>query len=150
MSYTPTTWQSGDVITSTKLNKLEQGVANSANVLIATMSYSNSTYVLDKTFEEMYTSLENSAPVFIKWHRSNGDDIGEDYYFPVINTYSYFNMKRIVAQWISTIINNGTMYVAPAIAQFSASTISSYPTFTKKEVVSPSVMTNSDSPDPFA
>ena len=32
MSYTPTTWQSGDVITSTKLNKLEQGVAG--NILI--------------------------------------------------------------------------------------------------------------------
>ena len=27
MSYEPTTWQTGDVVTSTKLNKLEQGVA---------------------------------------------------------------------------------------------------------------------------
>lgn len=28
MSYTPTTWVTGDTITATKLNKLEQGVAN--------------------------------------------------------------------------------------------------------------------------
>ena len=28
MAYTPTTWATGDTITATKLNKLEQGVAN--------------------------------------------------------------------------------------------------------------------------
>ena len=28
MSYTPTEWKSGDVVTSAKLNKLEQGVAD--------------------------------------------------------------------------------------------------------------------------
>ena len=28
MSYTPTTWNTGDVITAEKLNKLEQGVQN--------------------------------------------------------------------------------------------------------------------------
>jgi hypothetical protein len=28
MSYTPTTWQTGDTITAEKLNKLENGVAN--------------------------------------------------------------------------------------------------------------------------
>ena len=28
MSYTPTTWSTGDVITAEKLNKLEQGVQN--------------------------------------------------------------------------------------------------------------------------
>ena len=28
MSYTPTNWQSGDIITSAKLNKMEQGIAN--------------------------------------------------------------------------------------------------------------------------
>ena len=29
MSYEPTVWQCGDTITAEKLNKLEQGVANS-------------------------------------------------------------------------------------------------------------------------
>ena len=28
MSYTPTTWQTGDTITATKLNKIENGIAN--------------------------------------------------------------------------------------------------------------------------
>ena len=30
MSYEPTNWQSGDVVTSAKLNKIEQGIADSA------------------------------------------------------------------------------------------------------------------------
>ena len=30
MSYTPTEWKSGDVITSEKLNNLEQGVADAS------------------------------------------------------------------------------------------------------------------------
>lgn len=30
MAYTPTTWAAGDTVTATKLNKLEQGVANAS------------------------------------------------------------------------------------------------------------------------
>lgn len=33
MSYTPTTWQSGDKITSAKLNKIEQGIVNNEIVI---------------------------------------------------------------------------------------------------------------------
>ena len=32
MSYTPTTWATGDSVTATKLNKLEQGVANAGGI----------------------------------------------------------------------------------------------------------------------
>lgn len=32
MSYTPTTWTTGDTITATKLNKIEQGVANAGGI----------------------------------------------------------------------------------------------------------------------
>lgn len=34
MAYTPTTWTSGDIITSQKLNKIENGVANNNNNLV--------------------------------------------------------------------------------------------------------------------
>ena len=40
MSYTPTEWKTGDVVTSAKLNKLEQGVAAAgATVLTASFDY---------------------------------------------------------------------------------------------------------------
>lgn len=35
MSYTPTQWKAGDTVTSAKLNKMEQGIAGGANILIA-------------------------------------------------------------------------------------------------------------------
>ena len=37
MSYTPTNWKAGDTVTSAKLNKMEQGIANAegANILVA-------------------------------------------------------------------------------------------------------------------
>lgn len=42
MSYTPTVWQSGDVVTSEKLNKLENGVENAdANALPAVTTDDN-------------------------------------------------------------------------------------------------------------
>lgn len=50
MAYTPTNWKSGDVVTSAKLNKLEQGVASSGGVLVVHVSVGG---VLDKTYREI-------------------------------------------------------------------------------------------------
>lgn len=33
MSYTPTTWQTGDTITANNLNKIEQGIKNNADAI---------------------------------------------------------------------------------------------------------------------
>jgi len=38
MSYTPTVWKAGDTVTSTKLNKLENGIANNG-ILVANINY---------------------------------------------------------------------------------------------------------------
>ena len=50
MSYTPTNWKSGDVVTSTKLNKIEQELAK-GGVLVCTMD--GQTMALDKTWQEI-------------------------------------------------------------------------------------------------
>ena len=52
MSYEPTNWTAGDTITSAKLNKLEQGVANGGGILIAHLDTGTST--LDKTWQEIH------------------------------------------------------------------------------------------------
>lgn len=49
MSYTPTTWQTGDTITAAGLNKMEQGIAN-AGVLAVT----DNNRTLDKTWQEIH------------------------------------------------------------------------------------------------
>ena len=49
MAYTPTTWVAGDTVTATKLNKLEQGVANAGSgypmAEITTSGFSSATQI---------------------------------------------------------------------------------------------------------
>lgn len=59
MSYTPTNWATGDVITAEKLNKLEQGVAES--VLVLTESDDG----LSKTAGEIMEALKSGSAVYI-------------------------------------------------------------------------------------
>lgn len=66
MAYEPTNWKTGDVVTSAKLNKLEQGVADGSGVLVVHSTYDGSldTYVLNKTAFEIYSaSLEGKVVV---------------------------------------------------------------------------------------
>lgn len=58
MSYTPTTWVTGDVVTAEKLNKIEQGIAAEENfdlVLTELAGESDSTYTLTGlSLDELY------------------------------------------------------------------------------------------------
>ena len=57
MSYTPNNWKSGDVVTSAKLNAMEQGIADASGgggVLVVT----NTDGTLDKTAGEIMTAAE--------------------------------------------------------------------------------------------
>lgn len=67
MSYTPTNWQSGDIITSAKLNKMEQGIANGGGVLLVTASQDNISggLICDKTGDEVKTAFLNGLNVIL-------------------------------------------------------------------------------------
>ena len=54
MGYEPTTWKAGDTVTSTKLNKLEQGVATASGPSILIANIDTETNTLDKTWQEIY------------------------------------------------------------------------------------------------
>lgn len=56
MSYEPTNWKTGDVVTAPKLNKLEAGVANAGEILVvkAIASLDGSTTTLDKTWQQIH------------------------------------------------------------------------------------------------
>jgi len=56
MTYNPTTWKAGDTVTSAKLNKMEQGIANSGGMMVVHMSNEN---ILDKTWQEIYDAMPN-------------------------------------------------------------------------------------------
>ena len=81
MSYEPTVWQTGDVVTSAKLNKLENGVANAGGgVLIVHVTDG----VLDKTWKELddavFSVLDDRAGNGLLW--STGT-YGEDGYYSI-------------------------------------------------------------------
>lgn len=64
MAYEPTTWAAGDVVTSAKLNKLEQGVVNAGDVFVVTITPSSATAATaDKTFAEIKAASDAGKTV---------------------------------------------------------------------------------------
>jgi hypothetical protein len=51
MSYTPTNWATGDVITAVKLNKLEQGVASAGGATVVPYTIGDSSVIQMKASE---------------------------------------------------------------------------------------------------
>ena len=68
MSYTPTTWANGDVVTATKLNKIEQGIANGGGVFLVTFTLQSNQYqyLADKTYGEIKTAIDNGNSIMFK------------------------------------------------------------------------------------
>ena len=73
MSYTPTTWHGGDVLSAEAMNKIEQGIANSGSgTLVVHETFSSNTHTLDKTWQEIYNAFPNVVLVFTA-------DLGNNY-----------------------------------------------------------------------
>ena len=73
MSYEPTNWKSGDTVTSAKLNKMEQGIANAGGALVVT----DTDGTLDKTWQEIHDAAPSVTIVI------NEED-GSRTFFPVV------------------------------------------------------------------
>ena len=67
MSYTPTTWTTGDTITATKLNKMEQGIASAGGGydFVITGDYENSDWdnvtLASGSYSDLVTMLQNDT-----------------------------------------------------------------------------------------
>ena len=74
MSYVPTNWQTGDVVTAEKLNKLENGVAGggSGNLIATATKNDNNYYVLDKTWKNIEDAINAGGTIMVKEPLSNG------------------------------------------------------------------------------
>ena len=68
MSYTPTTWATGDVVTATKLNKLEGGVAScypSCAPLVISVEYNENDeqFLTNKTPADVESAIISGIPI---------------------------------------------------------------------------------------
>lgn len=73
MSYEPTTWESGDVVTSAKLNKIEDGIYSSGALVVslhAETGQSGNVIVMDKTWQEVHDAMVSGRSVVV----STGND----------------------------------------------------------------------------
>ena len=63
MSYIPTIWQNGDIITAEKLNKLENAIGINAEVYTCLMDKNSA----EITYSELYNLMqEDDTPIFLK------------------------------------------------------------------------------------
>ena len=58
MSYTPTEWKTGDIVTAQKLNKIETGIGGN-HIEIINVVNDNGTMTKDKTFNEIFEIIQN-------------------------------------------------------------------------------------------
>lgn len=97
MPYTKNTWAAGDVITSAKLNNMENGIESAApSVIYITMHYDETILlnVLNKTYSEIKNYFDNGCLIFVRETELNlnsgifyivsageGTDQGGTYYY---------------------------------------------------------------------
>ena len=139
MSYTPTTWTTGDTITASAMNKIENGIADAGGggALICTVAYNDDLggMALDKTVQEIYNALIGGTPVYAKYQYGvlGTDYIGHVYLAPVVKIYNYAltDVIRVCVQKPTSIgdKNSYSYLFAPSIAIFSATGLNQYPQY---------------------
>ena len=81
MSYEPTNWQAGDIVTSAKLNKMEQGITNNARDIFI---INNNDGLLDKTAGEIETAVESGIICYLLESQDNAKQYEILTYFIII------------------------------------------------------------------
>ena len=134
MSYTKQTWATGDTVTASKLNHMEDGIAGAGGGIV--LDLVGTTTPLTMTFEEIADAIGSGTNVYIK--NDNHEDWSSDYTSSctlgrVVKAYKYDTTYRIVAEWGSSAgtINTNSNLFAPAVLIFSASDYNAYPVFYK-------------------
>ena len=156
MSYTPTTWTTGDTITATKLNKIENGIASAGGALICNFSFDGEDYYLDKTAGEIYDALISGTPAYILLSygtlgaSGTGTYTSYTYLAPVIAIagYAYTSTIRIVASKPKrqSFDSDYYNYAAGALV-CKATSLDDYPMFYKATSINTSAMVTSSIAD---
>ena len=146
MSYTPTSWSTGDTITAQAMNKIENGIANAAFICHTDENNADATPsgTLDKTFEEIYTALKDGTPVYVAAGTETSGP-SSDYacgygVLPVLCAMKYDTLYKVYVADKTLGKVSGNYYAGvPAIVTFTASSVTDYPT--RSDMVRPASVT---------
>ena len=153
MTYTPTTWNTGDTITASALNKIEQGIADGGAgglVVNVTYSYTRGAFTMDATYAEIYEAMKAGMPCFMCYAGSAyepPEDIDSAYAHQVIlaeisNCYKYDIVYRVYAPTNRPLMVSNTSNLAtPAVYVFQAGSSDDYPTFLSTVYANPNYCT---------
>ena len=102
MSYTPTTWTTGDTITATKLNKIENGIASagSGTPLVVTVTESGADLICDATFNDVKDAMDANQMVYFDF--TGTSDWDNAYSLALGYSNSIYGVVTIVNQGIFT------------------------------------------------
>lgn len=138
MAYTPTTWTTGDTITASALNKIEQGIADGGGGAVI---ITDDGTALDKTYAEIYDLINSGTPCYISWTGYGSDsDLDSDYSYnvclmPICYVYKYDDTYRIIAYCGKSESGDNTIIGSPCTYTYQVSSSDEYPTFLKKASV---------------
>ena len=135
MSYTPTQWTTGDTITASALNKIEQGIANAGSALIVDFNADDDE--LNKTWAEIYTAIKSGTPVYIRGvFEAEYDFAYSTSLLPVIMAYKYDTEYRVFVlgdfQGGMQSISGVSGLLVPTVVVFHASSASGTLTWYKR------------------
>lgn len=117
MAYEKQTWQTGDVVTSAKLNHMEDGIAAAGHIVGTRIDETDYSLVLTSTWAEVKALCE-SGPVYI--YSDNSDDSMTNISCaPVVLVMSYDGTYTV-----STLTTDG---LAVSDLTYSASSADDYP-----------------------
>lgn len=148
MSYTPTQWNSGDTVTATKLNKIEQALASGGNggMIINYDLAVGETGTLDKTFAEIHDAMLNGTPCYIRYVEFGSGETEETpigssfirhcYLEPVVCLMKYESVYRVYSSGVAEPRNIGNEYNIglPLLRIFTATATTDYPTLYRKVI----------------
>lgn len=72
MAYMPTNWQTGDVVTAEKLNKLENGVTRGNGIVSSTINSETDETTINKSFDDLTEMVANGTLPFLILETNNG------------------------------------------------------------------------------
>ena len=122
MSYEPTTWKAGDTVTSAKLNKMEQGIANGGGTFVITVSTNlGKTATLNKTWQEIYNAAETHQNIVLIYTLDNS--IVYQYFLEIyvqsesycVRFLQYTGSELIVFEWTAPSANAYPIF-SPSVA----------------------------------
>lgn len=106
MSYEKQTWQTGDVVTSAKLNHMENGIA-AGGALVVNVTYDEQTelYICDKTAGEIYAACP--GVIFVSGS-SEFMSVGQLYTYGFGDS-GYSFSDTLGAEYVATVANDYPM-----------------------------------------